>query len=317
MNHQTTRNYLESEFWANYHSLPENQYVKLNAQQLAKNPVFLDCLEAPDGFNFVQLDVTALEPSVLAEFSGDKSYKEIYSSGKPHDVYFYVSCKLLDKDGSIAKVYNLDNPTPESVAAAKKKFKKERSIGKVFQLMSTYKAGAPAIYRKLRINGVDISQEEVYENRERYWGPELFGQVLEYEDSLLAEVEQRDGWLMNGAGRPIVIGDKNKRKVLNIFCQSTGHDITDVMIYWVERLAQEQGVQCWPVIPDYHDETIWMTPEGEADKLAQVMVDALGKVNEAINYETPLKGDPEITKDFTAFKGPDSVQWYEEKLSAK
>lgn len=311
---KTTREYLESDYWANYISQPENQDFKVNPQQLAKTPIFLDCLVAPQGYRFVQLDFAALEPNVLAEFSGDPCYKDIYASGKPHDAYFYVSCKLLDNDGKLNAVYNLDNPTKETVKAAKKQFKRERSIGKVFQLMSTYKAGAPAIHRKLKLNGVDISKDEVVEIRNKYWGPELFGTVLDFEDSLLTEVEQRDGWMMNGLSRPFVVTDRKKKDVVNIFCQSTGHDCTDLLIMNVERLAKEAGLNPKPIIPDYHDETIWMIEEEHAEQLAQVMRDAVAAVNEFINFSIPLKGDPEITENFTKFKGPDPIQWYSEKV---
>jgi hypothetical protein len=43
------------------------------------------------------------------------------------------------------------------------------------------------------------------------------------------------------------------------------------------------------------------------------MISAVDKVNKAINFGIPLKGDPEITKDFTKFKQPDPVDWYIEK----
>jgi len=311
---KTPNQIIESEDFAEYQAQPANQYTKINAQQLAKSPILLDCLEAPDGFQFVQLDFHALEPMVLAHFSGCPTYRKLYASGETHDVYLYVSCKLLDKDGKIAAVYKPDSPTTESVKAAKKLFKTDRTVGKVFQLMSTYKAGAPAIHRKLVLNGVDITRPEVKANRDKYWGPELFGEVLNYEESLLAEVDQRDGWMLNGLGRPFVVTSKKEKDVVNTHTQSTGHDATDLLIKFVEQLARERNVPCIPVIPDYHDETIWMARQGHQDALAQCMSDAVVMVNDAVKFSVQLQGEPEITKTFTEFKGPDEVQWYKEKV---
>ena len=312
--YKTPREYLESDQWNDYHVDVANEYYSINVQQLAKNPVFLDCLRAPKGYKFVQLDFTALEPNVLAEFSGDPCYKEIYASGKPHDVYFFVSCKLLDADGEIAKVYNPENPTKESVAAAKKLFKPERTIGKVFQLMSTYKAGAAAIHRKLLLSGVEITKDEVAEIHRKYWGPDLFGAIKEYDESLVQEVKQRDGWLMNGLGRPLAVTDRKMKDVVNTHTQSTGHDLTDLLILYTEEFAEERGINATPVIPDYHDETIWMCPTEQAEELAKCMSDAVDKINKVVKFGIPLKGTPEICDTFTDFKGPDPVDWYEAKL---
>lgn len=311
---KTPRQQLESEWWAEYCADPANQYYKINAQQLAKNPILLDCLEAPDGYCFVQLDYASLEDMVMAELSGCPVYREMYASGKPHDGYLFNSIKLLDDDGSINAVYNIDNPTPESVKAAKKQFKKERTIGKLFKLMSVYKAGAAKIRRSLMLAGVRITMEEARELRRKFW-EDIYSAVLDYEECLKAEREQRDGWIVNAMGRPFAITDKKEKDLLNTMCQSTGHDCTDLLILYVEQLAHERGIPAVPVVPDYHDETIWMTETEYAEQLANIMSDAVAQVNDTIKFEVRLKGDPEITNNFTAFKQPDPVSWYTEKCN--
>lgn len=291
---------------------PEYQYHRINVQQLAKNPIFLDCLRAPKGYKFVQWDATSLEPTVLAELSGCPTYKEIYASGKPHDSYFYVACKLLDPTGELAQVYQIDNPTPESVKAAKKGYKKQRNIAKVFQLMSTFKAGAAAIHRKLILEDIDIDRATVESNKEKFWGPTLFGKVLEYEEDLLAQVQQHDGYYVNALGIPIVVTDKQERNIINTTTQSVGHGILDLWLWRLDPFAS--GREAQPVIPDYHDEGIYMVKEEKAAGFAKDMLEALQQVNDMLKWSIKIKGDPEITDDFTAFKGPDEVLWYKEKL---
>ena len=315
MTFKTPADWINSDIFRRHQANPDNAYHKINAQQMAKNPILLDCLISDDGHSFGQLDYTSLEPYVLAEFSGCPTYKEVYASGKPHDVYFYVTCKLLDEDGTISAVYQPDNPTPESVREAKKLFKPQRNVGKVFQLMSTYKAGAAAIHRKLGLQGFDYTKEQVQEIRKEYWGPKLFGAILDYEEDLLAEVDQNDGYFVNGMGRPLVVTDKKRKDVVNTQCQSTGHDNLDLMVLYTEQLARERNIPATPVLPDFHDETVWEVPDEYTEQFGQVLKDAVAKVNGVIQYNTPLTGEPESTKNFTDFKGPDPVAWYDEKQS--
>lgn len=312
--YKTPRELIESPEWAGYDKA--YPFIKINCQQMAKSPILLDCLIPEDGHVFVQMDYTSLEPYVLAEFSGCPTYKEVYASGKPHDVYFYVTCKLLDDDGQISAVYNPENPTPESVKAAKKQFKPQRNVGKVFQLMSTYKAGAPKIHRKLRIMNFDFSLEEVKAIRERYWGPELFGAVMDYEQDLLTQVTQNNGYFVNGTGRPMIVTERKEKDVVNTFCQSTGHDNLDLTVRFFEQQFQELGLHCFiPVVEDYHDETVWQAPVHRAEDALQYIRNAVAKTNELIQYKTPLVGEPEIAYTFTDFKQPDPVDWYTEKCN--
>ena len=311
--YKTPMDWIQSDDFNRHTDHPDNQYHKINIQQLAKSPIIMDCLVAPEGYSFVQLDYTSLEPYVLAEFSGCPTYKEVYASGRIHDVYFFVTCKLLDDDGKISAVYNLEDPTPESVKAAKKQFKPERNVGKVFQLMSTYKAGAAAIQRKLTLFGFDYTKKQVEEIRERYWGPELFGAVIDYENDLLTQVDQNNGYFFNGFNRPLVVTDRKRKDVVNSFCQSTGHDCLDFMVLQLERIINEHGISATPIVEDFHDETIWMCPTEQAEMLADAMRQAVDKTNGIIKYGTPLVGEPEITKTFTEFKGPDPIGWYEDE----
>ena len=305
----TPRQQLESPEWARYVAQPENQYFKLNLQQMNKTPVLMDCIRAPAGYKFVQLDFVALEPMVLAEFSRDATYQEIYASGKPHDIYLYIICQMFDPTGEVSAVYNPENPTKESVSAAKKQFKTQRTMGKIFQLMSTYKAGAKKIHRKLTLAGVDISPEAVVELRRNYW-ENVFPGVTAFEEHLRAQRDQNGGWIYNGTDRPLVITDKKEKDLVNSYIQSTGHDYTDLMVLAVEQLARDAGIPAEECIPDFHDETIWLVRAEYANQLALTLTAAVGIVNERIQFESPLQGTPEIADTFTQFKNPDGVDWY-------
>lgn len=278
------------------------------------------CVTVPSGFILVRREGQtfisgncSLEPTVLAELSGCPTYKEIYASDKPHDSYLFVACRLLDPKGELGAAYNPANPSKQTVKAAKKQFKRLRSIAKVFQLMSTFKAGAAAIHRKLLLEDIDITREEVEKIKEEFWGPKLFAQVLEYELDLLQQVQQNDGYYLNALGIPIVVTDKQERKIINTQTQSVGHGILDLWLWQLDVAAAD--IEYWPVIPDYHDEGVFLCKESFANELAQKMLVALQKVNDMLQWEVKIQGDPEITDDFTEFKQPDPSVWYSEKLN--
>jgi hypothetical protein len=312
----TPREHIGADWWPDWLAAPENQPQKVNVQTLAKTPILMDAIVAPRGHKFVSMDFTSLENVVLAYLSGDPNLKEIYASGKPHDGYLYVACKILDETGELGAVYNIDNPTRESVGAAKKQFKSLRTVAKVVTLMSTYKASPGAIQRKLGLFGINQTKRQVVDLHERYWGPELFETVLAYEQDLLHQVDQNDGFLYNEFGRPLVVTERKRKDILNTMCQSTGHDCLDILLSIVQRRVDDHPLgHTWrPVLPDYHDETIWLASEETSQQLANEFTNSMAELNDTLGWSIKLTGDPEITDNFTQFKNPDVDDNYEDWL---
>ena len=286
---------------------------KINMQQIMKEVPVLDILSAGDGW-FVEMDISSLEPTVIAEMSDDPTYFEIYASGKPHDNYLYTAIRIMPwVSDKIDAVYHIDNPTKESVAAAKKQFKSERSTAKVLVLSGTYKAGANKQYNTLKLQGIKIPFDTVKEMNHRFW-KEMFAGVTEWEKTLLRELEHNEvegigPFILNGMGRPFVILKHKQKDILNTTAQSTGHGILDIDNYHFSCIVEERkealsGCRC--VIEDWHDERVWWAPTMEkALLLKQAMEDALVRTNEKINPNILFKGGVEICKTFTEFKGPD------------
>ena len=284
------------------------KYVKykINIQQVAKEVPVMDTLIAGDGY-FVQQDVVALEPTVLAEMSGNETYKEMYASGKPHDVYLYTAIKIMPWVGpEIDVVYNMKDPTKESVGAAKKKFKKERTQAKPIVLSGTYKAGVRKQYNMLKLQGANLDFGTVKEMHANFWGPQMFGQLLEWEKELEAEVSFNGGYILNGMGRPFVVLKHKLKDIQNIMGQSTGHCILDILNYHLSRIVIERQLNAHCKVEDWHDERIWWAPtEADAILLKLAMEDSLAALNEELCPEIPFKAPVEITKTFTGFKEPD------------
>ena len=271
----------------------------LNIQQLPKDERFLRCFIAREGHTLIDTDFTSLENVVLAEHSRDKGLMELYGSGKPHDSYLFVACFIFPESG-IAEVYKPNNPTKESVAQAKKQFKKYRNIAKVIVLASNYGAGAFKIHLTLTQAGVNITLDEVKKLHERYW--ELFSGIKRFEKQLRQEWEDREGYFYNGVGRAIVVPEDFLKDIVNRFCQSTGVGLLHRLLWHINKLRAKYKVPMWPWIVDFHDQTTWEVTEGYETQAERVFREAYALLNSELDAIIPLKGDIDLGNTLWEFK---------------
>jgi DNA polymerase I-like protein with 3'-5' exonuclease and polymerase domains len=272
-----------------------------NWQQLPKVPGVLGCFVADPGHVLVQTDINALEPRVVATFSGDRTMLELFASGKPHDTYLYVSAALFpDKRAAIDAVYRLDAPTAESVDAAKAEFKAQRKIGKGIHLAAGYGAGAPKMWRTLQLAGISVSLDEVKVMKDRYW--DLFAGVRRWTKGLEREREDRGGWIYNGHGRPLAIPEMRVKDLGNAFAQSTGHDCLLIYLWHIDRLRTERGIPMRPWSSNEHDATVWQAPTEHGEAAAQVLRDAYAALNEELGSDVAIIGDVETGTIYAEFK---------------
>lgn len=275
---------------------------KINAQQLPKIKEVLECFVARPGHKLVDSDFASLEPKVVATFSGDAAYRTLYASGLPHDVYLFVAAELFpDQREALDRVYNLAAPSKESVAEAKRLFKRERGIAKTVHLACGYGASARKIYQTMRLGGEDVTLEDVVGMRQRYW--QLFSGVKGWERDLQLEREHRGGWIYNGHGRPLSVPEHRVKDLCNVFAQSTGHDCLLTFCWYLNKFRTERGVPMTPWIPDLHDQTTWEVPEWAVDSAITCFKDAYTALNRDIQAEIPITGDIDVADNYAQLKG--------------
>lgn len=269
----------------------------LNVQQMPKSKEFLSCWVARPGHVWVQMDFTALEQVVLAELSKDPALWKLYGpTARKNDVYLFTGSQL-PKIGDVIRAagYDPDNPTPEGIAAAKKQAKKERGIAKVITLASSYGAGPGKIHQTLRLEGIPISLDECRTIHSGYWS--LYSGVKEYEKELLRQLNNNNGWVLNGLGRPLGIAPDLEKDIVNRVVQSTGHDILVQWLIIYSRMLSNSGIPYTSIIADLHDESIIEVPERYADRALQIMsVDAIQELNRQLGGRIPLKGEGAIAR---------------------
>lgn len=279
--------------------------TRVNVQQIPKIPEILRCWQPAPGWTLLDSDLSSLEPRVVAYFSRDPQHLELYASGRLHDVYLYVAMALWpDRTDEIARVYYLPgtrDTTPETIAAAKAAFKRERAIAKELHLAAGYGASAQRMYASMRVKGVQVTLEEVKVMRDLYW--KLFAGVKAWERALLAEREDRGGWIYNGRGRPMAVPDEKVKDIVNTFAQSTGHDILLTLVWNIDRLARERKVPMRPWLVDFHDQTSWEVRVGHEAAARQVFVDAYAALNAELACDVPMAGGIDFGASLADLKG--------------
>lgn len=277
--------------------------TRVNLQQIPKVREVLDAFQPPAGWVLLDSDLQSVEPRVIAYFSRDPQYLELFASGRVHDVYLYVAMALWPEHrDAIARVYYLPDgsTSSESVEAAKVQFKKLRDVAKELHLSAMYGAGAGRIYSSLRVKGFQVTLADVKVMRDRYWA--LFRGVRAWGQALLAEREDRGGWILNGRGRPLGIADAKVKDIMNTYCQSTGHDCLLTLVWQVDRLARERRVPMRPWLVDFHDETTWAVKQGHEQAAVQVFNDAYAALQAELKSDVPLLGNIDLGTCLTDFK---------------
>lgn len=280
-----------------------------NLQQCPKTIGTMQCFIPRPGYVWVDFDLSALEQVVLAELSGDSSLMKIYGpSAKPNDVYLFVGSQLPGIGEKIrAAGYDPESPTPDGIRAAKKECKTERQIAKMVVLASSYGAGPPKLHRSLTMAGIDIELWEVEDIHAMYW--EIFNEVKAYHWKLEKKWRKSigdhgvNGWVLNGVGRPICVDEAYKKDLTNRVVQSTGHDILLKYIkHWSDEM-NKSGIEWYPVIVDWHDESIIEVREENAEVAMEIMAKvAFNKLNTELGGIIPLKGSGGIVHNLAEAK---------------
>ncbi len=275
-----------------------------NMLQIAKDPRKLKYIIPDEGYIFGSADFSSLENVVLAELSRDKSLLYLYGPGALENCgYLYTGAHVAGLKEVILQYYDPNNPTPEGIALAKKHAKRERSIAKVVVLSSQYGASAGKIYQTLKLQGVDITYEQVVDIHANYW--KLYEGVAHYAEKLKEEWKRNRGYIINGLGKPMTVGDHHLKDLVNRSCQSTGAGITMRWTATVADLVKERGIDAHPSFYNFHDETIWNVKPEHWEQLKQVYLDACQIENDRLTklgWECKLRVDPSVGNNLWEIK---------------
>jgi DNA polymerase I-like protein with 3'-5' exonuclease and polymerase domains len=273
----------------------------VNVLQSPKSRGFLECIKARPGHKLIQLDCEALEPTILAEFSQDATLLKLYGpNARPSDVYLFLAAQIPELGREICKYFDPENPTPESISAAKKHCKRDRAIAKTVHLAAGYGAGAPKMHETLTLGGIDITLAQVKKIHTNYW--RLFRGVKQFGERLTSFWESSGGWFPTSRGTPAGLAHQYIKDITNRFCQTSASLILQTFIWHIDRLRKERGIPMEPWIVNYYDEVILEAPDAFAEAAAKILVDALAATNAELGMGIQIKGKPQIATSLADIK---------------
>jgi len=282
--------------------------IRMNFQQVPKTPGYLSNYVARPGFKLVQLDYASLEPKIVAAFSQDETLIKLYGPGaKPNDVYLFTGAHIeLFKD-EIRKYYDPENPTAESIADAKKYCKKLRAFNKCVHLACGYGASVNRVRSILIMQGFPVTIGEARIIHRDYW--KLYAGIKRFESELQAVWQDTGGWIPSLAGKPICVPADYLHDIVNRFAQTSGHEVLMMLVHNIETLRRQRKIEMYPWIPDFHDETIWETQEYNVPAVVQLFNDAMTMVNERLEMNVMMSGEPQIADNLAEIKCEDYHEW--------
>lgn len=272
-----------------------------NVQQQPKSKRYLKEWVPRKGMTWVDADVESLEAVVLAELSQDKTMRLLYDpSQAKNDIYLYVGAFLPGIKTNILKYYDPHNPTVEGIALAKKHCKKERQIAKTCVLGFQYGMGPKKLHMSLRLQGVELTEQDAYEIYKAYW--DLFQGIKDYQQHLETEWRRKNGWVYNGIGRPVCIFEGMMKDIVNRVVQSTGHDILMYINYQLYQLRDESNINFYPIIIDWHDASLVECSEADGEAVINLFKKAYELTNEWLDGDLLIRTVPQIVNNLSESK---------------
>ena len=277
---------------------------KISIHQLPKSPGYLKCWGPRPGNVWIDFDVASLEQVVLAELSEDPALMKLYGpEAKPNQcVYLFSGASYPVVGDQIRKLYDPDNPpaTAELLEEVKHKLKQPRGLAKRWKLGLSYGMRAGKLQRESRLAGVELTYEQaqgiVAADKRLYVG------VTRWQEQLEQEWEDRGGWVYDGLGCPTCVCADKKKDLVNRVCQKTGHSILMQLVYIISKNVEAQKAPMWPVIVDFHDETIWEVPLTFAPRAVKLVGDSLARLNKELGGTIPMRGAVNVVHNLAEAK---------------
>lgn len=250
----------------------------------------------------------AVEPKVIAAFSRDENLLKLYGpDAKPNDVYLYNGAHIELFQDELRKYYDPYNPTVESINETKKQCKKIRSFCKQIVLAAGYGSSAKKLRSILITSGYPVTVKEAEIIHRDYW--RLYKGIKDFEQQLRNIWTSTGGWVPSLAGKPICVPSDYLHDIVNRFAQTSGHEVLMMLVHEIDQLVRETGIEAHPWIPDFHDETIWEVREDQATVMVDIMNQAMDRVNERLDMDVKMSGEPQIADNLAEIKCEDYYEW--------
>lgn len=234
--------------------------------------ILMRCMQVEEGHIGVHADLSAIEPTITAHYSEDKSLLKVFRDGLG-DIYLDLALELFPNDEELQHGYDPNVPITDAVKA---RFKKQRNVAKVIQLAVQYTGTGHTVSKNLTKQGFPTSVAEANGYVNAYW--RKFEAVARFNQQLKA-LNRRDGLLRNVIGRIIRVPYPDYKDLPNRFIQSSAHDVLVLWVLEIYRMCQVEGIAIKPVLLDCHDSTSNQVPLSDAGRLKEIYAESLDHIN--------------------------------------
>jgi DNA polymerase-1 len=243
-------------------------------------------------------DYSQLEPRLMAHFSQDEKLLEVYEQDL--DIYAVTAAGIF---GGHYRDYDEHHP--------------KRKMSKPLFLGDQYGAGFKKLTMLLRLNGFDVTPDEVKRFQSKMHA--YFGTLTAYKEDVVREAHKRGHVAtLDGHRRRLAVSLRDRswknrgygeRQAVNAVVQGSAGDVV--------RRCMVRAHEEFPMLKmlaQVHDEVLWEPePEYEQSYIESILPDLqyVMEVGHEFNLSVPLKFEPVLANTW-ADKGMSDIEWPEE-----
>ena len=242
-----------------------------------------DMFVAPEGWDFITADYSAMELRILAHIADEKNMKEAFSQGK--DLHTYTASLVFNK--------------PEEKVS-----KQERQIAKAVSFLIVYGGGAFNLSETMDIP-IKRAEKIISQYAKVYPG------IFKYMNRTNASIEE-DGFITTLFKRRRNLPDvrsnifkiKNRalRQGLNFTVQSAASDVLVCAVLGIVNTLREKNLEA-TFQATVHDSLEFVCPKTETDEVCRIIEDEMVNCNYmrekvGIKLDIPLSIDLEVGSSF-------------------
>lgn len=255
-----------------FHTLPRDKVHNIR-----------DMFVAPDGWDFITADYSAMELRILAHIAKEKSMLSAFQNGK--DLHTYTAALVFNK--------------PEEKVS-----KEERQIAKTVSFLIVYGGGAFNLSETMSIS-LKRAEKIIAQYAKVYPG------VFKYMQRVNAEIES-EGYIKTIFGRRRNLPDvrsnifkiRNRafRQGLNFTVQSVASDVLVCAVLGIVNTIKEKGMRA-TFQATVHDSVEFICPKEETKEVCKIINDEMVNCNYmknklGIELDVPLVIDLEVGSSF-------------------
>jgi len=283
---------------------------KFNFLAFARSDKLASYIIPDKGMEFVSMDASAGEPSIISHLTRDERYQYASIEEPGKRAYYdstgflwitdvYLSFGSMTSYAPVIEKWYKDNG-PEEAFTHKwetdkdvlvKQIKAQRKVLKTVTLATLYGAFPKKIHETLTLNGEEVTLEDCQILFETFW--KTFSRIDKFKKHI-TRVNQKQGYLINLFG---FRGTPHHKDSLNWLIQSS---LNGVVLLFLERICE--NFPNFQFTQFYHDEIIGQIPINRREEFREAHKKAVQELNDMLSWNIPVRFGLNFGENYLAIK---------------